>query len=131
MSPPEIAEVDLYAARGVPFTDTTYFEGQDYSSSTFRVEIRHYRDAPGAPLIPLDTVSGTAEGVSVSVTTENGLPVSAVTIRINETTIEGLQYTSPRGGDLRLQYALDVTGGGFGKHRRMQGAFIVGASANG
>ncbi len=126
-----VAHVDLLAHRGVPFTDTTDFYGQDYSAADFRVELRRYRDAPEAVLILSTQTNLNAQGISVSVASEDGVPVSSVRIRINETTIEGLQFTSPRGGNLVLQYALDVTGGGLGKHRRMQGAFTVEASANG
>ncbi len=126
-----IANVDLHSPRGVPFVDVTDFVGQDYTGATFRMEVRHYRDAPAALLTLNEQVNPAAEGITVAVRTEDGIPVSAVQIRINETTIEGLQFSSPRGGDVVLQYALDVTGGGLGKHRRMQGAFIVGASANG
>lgn len=125
------AYVDLRAYRGVSFSDVTGFEGQDYGAATFTVELRRFRDAPGAPELALTNAPATAQGVSVTVTTDDGVPTSAVQIRINETTIEGLAKTRPPGGDLVLQYALDITGGGLGKHRRMQGAFVVEASANG
>lgn len=126
-----IANVDLYAPRGVPFVDVTDFVGQNYDGATFRMEVRPFRDAPTLAFALDQQANPAAQGISVAVRTENGLPVSAVQIRVNETTIEALQFSSPRGGNVVLQYALDITGGGFGKHRRMQGSFIVEASANG
>jgi hypothetical protein len=125
------AQLDLRANRGVPFVYIVDFEGFDYSAASFVMEARAYRDAPSSLISLAGPVNAAAQGISVSVTTSDGVPTSTVQIRINETTIEGLAYTSPRGGDLRLQYALDITGGGHGKARRMQGAFIVEASANG
>ena len=125
------ADIDLRAYRGVPFIDVTAFEGQDYASATFTMELRRFRDAPGDPLVALANAVASAQGISCSIATDGGVLTSAVRIQINETTIEGLAKTSPAGGDLELAYALDVTGGGLGKHRRMQGRFIVEASANG
>jgi len=125
------AQVDLVAERGTPFVDVTTFEGFDYSAATFVLEVRDYLDKSGAARVALGNAAPTAQGISVSVTTTNDIPSSDIQIRINETTIEGLPFTTPRGGDLVLQYALDIDGGGHGKVRRMKGAFIVKASANG
>ena len=125
------AEVDLLAERGTPFIDTTLFEGFDYSAAAFTMELRRYPDASGAPFVSLTNAASNAQGVSVTVTTEDGWPNSEVQIRINEVTIESLPFSSPRGGDTILYYALDIAGGGHAKVRRMKGAFIVKASANG
>lgn len=123
------ALVDLRAFRGVPFSDTTDFEGQDYGTAAFRMELRDYRDSP-ALLVGLNN-SGSGEGISCIVYQTEAGPVSSVTMRINETTLEQLSFSNPRGGDRVMVYALDVTGGGLGKHRRMYGKFILEASANG
>jgi hypothetical protein len=125
------ASVELRAYRGTPFIDVTDFEGFDYSAATFVLEVRAYRDKPGAALVAIGNATAGAQGVSVSVATTDGIPTSSVKIQINETTIEGLAFTSPRGGNLVLQYALDIAGGGHVKTRRMQGDFVVEASANG
>lgn len=126
----QAAKVDLAAYRGAPFIDRTVFENFDYSDATFVMQIRKYRDAPDVVLTLGNAVS-TAQGISATYHTDTDPPASWVQIRINETTLEALSYTAPRGGDLRLQYALDVTGGGHEKLRRMEGAFILRASANG
>lgn len=131
MTPSAVANVDLYMPRGVAFLDETVFDGFDYSAATFTLEIRRYRDASGSPLVALTNAAANAQGISCTVVVTDGWPVSTVRTRINETTIEGLPFSSPRGGDVALQYALDIAGGGHAKLRRMQGAAIVGASANG
>lgn len=124
--------VELRAHRGVPFVDVTGFEGVDYTGAAFTLEVRRYPDAPGAPLFALAAASRPdAQGVTVTVEDRDGVPVSFVQSRVSETTLEAIRKSSPRGGDVVLHYALDVTGGGLGKHRRMQGAFILEASANG
>lgn len=125
------APLDLRAYRGAPFTYAIDFYDVDYSAATFRLEVRRYRDAPGAPLVALGNAAPQAEGVSCTVSTFYDRTVSTVAVRVNETTVEAQRMTSPRGGDLVLAYALDVTGGGHGKARRAQGAFIIEASANG
>lgn len=125
------AKVDLRAYRGVPFSDVTAYYAVDYSTASFVMEIRATRDQNGPPLVSLSRASSPVQGVSATVVTPSGIPISSVAIRIDETTIEALAFTRPRGGDLLLFYALDISGGGHDKARRMQGCFIVEASANG
>lgn len=131
MTPTAVADVDIYAPRGVPLLDLTDFVSFDYSAATFVMEVRKYRDASAPALLTLANAAASAQGISCTVTMVDGVPWSTVQIRVNETTIEGLPFSSPRGGDVALQYALDITGGGHPKLRRMQGVFLVGASANG
>ena len=132
MLPPEPALADLRAYRGTPFVDVTAYRGFDYSNASFVMELRAYRDAPGAPLVSLVRQDNpAAEGISVDVAYRNGRPTSYVQARINETTLEALRFTNPRGGDLRLFYAQDIAGAGHGKARRMRGTFTLEASANG
>jgi hypothetical protein len=126
-----VALVDIPAWRGTPFVYMIAFEGFDYSAATLTMEVRRYRDAAGAPLIALTNAVPSAQGVSVTIDTTGDLPVSTVQLRINETTIEGLSKSTPRGDDVCLVYALDIAGGGHQKMRRQEGAFIVKASANG
>lgn len=125
------ALVPLALERGTPFVDVTAFEGYDYSGATFTMEVRDYPDKPGDPLIALSNAGPTAQGISCTVEVVDAIPVSSVRIQINETTIEALEKTSPRGGDRVFAYALDVAGGGHVKTRRMKGPLIVQASANG
>lgn len=128
MSP---ALVTLHAYRGGgPFIDITYFDGYDYSAATFVVELRDYADDGAAPRVTLSNAATNAQGVSCTVAYTDGIPVSRVVIRINETTLEGLPFTSPPGGDMAFVYALDVAGGGHPKTRRMRGQLILHAGEN-
>lgn len=98
--------------------------GFDFTGSAMKAEIRQFRDAPDPALISLTDASSPAQGISVSVSTTDGVPTSTVEIRINETTIEGLPFTNPRGTDLELVWDL-VIGSGAAKQRWVEGKFIV------
>lgn len=129
--PGPTAEVTWTAQRGVPFIDRTAYLGFDYREATFTVEVRRYRDQSGTPLLALTNATANAQGVSVEYREVDGVPLSIVQTRINETSVEGLPFTSPRGGNVELQFAQDIAGGGHIKQRRQQGPLIVEASANG
>ena len=129
--PGPTAEVTWTAQRGVSFIDRTAYFGFDYRDATFTVEVRRYRDQSGAPLLALTNAAANAQGVSVEYREVDGVPLSIVQTRINETSVEGLPFTSPRGGNVELQFAQDIAGGGHIKQRRLQGPLIVEASANG
>lgn len=130
------AHVPLVAQRWSPFVDITAIEGFDLSAATFAMHVRLYRDAPGDPLISLTNAASNAQGVSVSVATVEGQPVSSVQIRINETTLESLLLNptaAETGKDVGLVYDLHITTAGLGKVRWMEGAFMIraGATQNG
>lgn len=99
------------------------FVGYDFSDQLMKCEVRAYRDAPTA-LISLGNAASPAEGISVTVTTTDDVPTSTVVIRINETTIEGLPFTNPRGTDLDLVWDL-VIGSGSAKLRWLEGPVTV------
>lgn len=120
---PAVAQLDAF--RWAYFKEAIPFEGIDFTGATFALQVRSYTDAPDPPLVSLANTASPAEGISVSVATVNGLPTSTVEIRINETTIEGLRFTSPRGGDLTLAYDLVITLTGLGKRRWLEGPFVV------
>lgn len=125
----QTGKLDLTANRWSPFVYAIDFVGYDFSAATFSAQVRNYRDAPGDALVDLANAASTAEGVSVSVTTTDGVPTSTVQLRINETTLEGLRYSAPRGADLELQWALHITSTGMGKVRWLEGQFILKAGA--
>lgn len=100
------------------------FVGQDFTGQTFKCEVRAYRDAPDPALISLANAASPGEGISVSVVTTDGVPTSTVQIRINETTIEGLPFTNPRGTDFQAAWDL-VIGSGAAKTRWIEGTFTV------
>src|SRR5690606_18954517 len=81
---------DLVVPRWTPWKHEIDVVGLDLPGGTFAMQVRLYRDAPGDPLIDLENATAPAEGISVSVAEIDDEPVSTLTIRINETTIEGV-----------------------------------------
>lgn len=114
--------------RWAPYRVEIDFVGQDFTGATFAAHFRRFRDAAGDPLITLGNSTAPAEGISVSVATDDGITTSTVQIRINETTIEGLPFTSPRGGDFELVWDLHVTTSGH-KVRWLEGRAPIKAGA--
>lgn len=146
------AEVDIYADRWTPFVKSVAFIGFDFTSGTFAMDVRTSRDAPGAALIALTTQTlASAQGVRLSysgtdtvsahisagrltevppgMTTSTSVLLSVLTIRINETTLEGLPFPQERGDDLELVYDLHVTPSGDDKKVFLRGKFFVRAGA--
>lgn len=127
------AQGDLRVERWTPARFEIPCEGFDFTGQALTMQVRAYRDAPGAPVIDLATSDSPAEGLSVSVVTTSGLPVSTLAIRINETTIEAaLPFPASgveAGGDVVLAYAVHV-GTGAAKFRFLEGAFIIVPGAN-
>lgn len=126
--------LDLVAQRWTPFADKSAFKGTDFTGATMAMQVRLYRDAPGAPLISLENATSTAQGLSVVVETIEGVVYSTIQIRINETTLEALLLNAGKpGSDVTLVYDLHVTGGGLPKSRLFEGTFTIraGATQNG
>lgn len=135
--------LDLVAQRWVPFIYVIDYPFVDLSAATFAAMGRLYKDAPGDPLFSLANAASNAEGVSVSVSTVDGyeidgqtydgVTVSSVQFRINETTIEGILpfvVTSgipnrKAGNDVSFAWDFVITGGGWPKHRSLQGEFAI------
>lgn len=122
--------LDLTVQRWTPFAYPIDFEGLDFTGATMAMQVRLYRDAPGSALISLINAASNAEGLSVSVASIEGVPVSTVQIRINETTAEALLLNAGKpGDDIALVYDLHITGGGFPKTRWLEGSLIIRAGA--
>jgi len=122
------ARGDLTAYRWVPFDETIPFEGIDFTGAVSAMEVRAYRDAPGAPLISLGALAS-GQGISITTSSVNGLVTSNVRIRINETTIEALlpfpaSGVEP-GASVELVYDYVNTTTAFGKRRWVEGAFTI------
>lgn len=127
------AQGELRVQRWAPAKFDIPCEGFDFTGQPLTMQVRQFRDQPGAPLLDLVTTSSPAEGMSLSVETVAGLTTTTIQIRINETTIEALlpfpsNGTEP-GGEVTLQYALHV-GTGAAKRRFLEGAFIIEPGAN-
>lgn len=127
------AQGDLRVQRWVPARVEIPCEGFDFTGQAMTMQVRAYRDAPGEALVSLSTTASPSEGLSVSVATVDGLPVSTIAIRINETTIEGVlpypQSGVSAGADVVLAYAIHV-GSGAGKFRLLEGSFTIEPGAN-
>lgn len=127
------AQGDLRVQRWSPKRFQIPCEGFDFEGQALTMQVRAYRDAPGAAVIDLATTAAPAEGLSVSTDRSGTLPVSTLDIRINETTIEGaLPFPASgveAGADVVLAYAIHV-GAGAAKFRFLEGAFIIEPGAN-
>lgn len=132
------ATLDIAVDRWAPFSDSINFEGFDFTGGTFSLQARLYRDAPGDPLISLTNSTAPAQGLSVAVTTTDGVPTSVLAIRINETTLEGVlpfavtdgAPNRKAGTDVELVWDLQITATGFPKARWLEGVFTINAGVN-
>lgn len=123
-------KLDLVAQRWTPYVYVIDFPGIDFTGATMAMDVRLYRDAPGAAQIALTNAASNAQGLSVSVATVSGVVTSSVQIRINETALEDLLLSAAGPGkDVALVYDLHITGGGLPKTRWVEGSFTIRAGA--
>lgn len=116
----------LAGGRNVLYVDTLSIRGVDLSGATLKMQVRLYPDAPSTPLIDLAMAASNAQGLSVTVTTDDdAIPTSVIQIRINKTTMQGMPATNPLGEDAELAYDLTVSGGGFDEGIWFKGPFVV------
>lgn len=123
----------LRGARSVALTAPEaefIIRGLDFTGAQFRMEVRDRRNG-GVLRAALDTVtSAAAQGVRlVSVETIDGIPVSKIHARINETTMEAMP-TDPAdpGTDVSIWWGMHITPAGGLKFLAFDGPFIVEAS---
>jgi hypothetical protein len=121
---------ELTVQRGTPFVYRIDFPDYDLTTAGLAAQVRLYRDQPGAPLISLTSAQPLAQGLSVTVATDDdGVPTSTLQIRINETTIEellpfpdnGLEPAEP----VVLAWDLHLTISPVGKRRWIEGPFTI------
>ncbi len=127
------AQGDLRVERWTPARIDIPCIGFDFTGQQLTLQVRQYRDAPGEPLINLANSAAPAEGLSLVVDLSGTLPVTTISIRINETTLEGVlpfpvSGVAP-GADVVLAYALHV-GTGAAKMRFLEGNFTLVPGAN-
>jgi hypothetical protein len=120
------AQVRLLADRWTPFVRTISFE-YDLTGADLRLQIRSYPNQPGAPLVDLGLVDTlAAQGLKLASVDNSGpIPISIVSVRINETVMEGLPYMGELGDDSELAWDLLVTPATGLKERWLFGPFIV------
>lgn len=124
---PGKADFPLYRWAGPTQNSCTLrIAGYDFSGATFLAQFRDYRDQSGDARISLSNAAANAEGVSCTVATEDGVTVSYVKCRVNETTVEAVA-TAISGGvaatddQYPMVWDLQIDGGGLGKIRWIEG----------
>lgn len=122
-------ERPLVAGRWVPFLHSIFIEGLDLTGATFAMQVRDNWNG-GALRANLTTVTtAAAEGVRlVGVTTVDGLPVTELGIRINETTMEAVPLGAEPDDDVPLVYDFHITRAGL-PEIAMRGTFTVQAGS--
>jgi hypothetical protein len=126
------ARLPLAADRYTSCVRTIRFRGFDLTGLTLRLQVRLIADTPGAPLVDLGVVTnGNEQGLRIlPAEMVDGVPVTPVIVRINETTMEGLPYAGELGEATVLAYDMIATFGN-DKRRLAYGDFAVIAGVTG
>lgn len=129
---PQTGRLDLTANRWEPFVHTIDFEGFNFTGASFAMQVRDRRDG-GFLRADLATVGSVgSEGVTLTgVTTEDGIPTSHISIRINEATMEAMEVATEEGDDGEIWWDLQITPSGGVKYRALEGVFTVHAGVTG
>lgn len=116
------------ADKRAPYDRTITFIGPDWSGEAFLVQFRNLPGDQGAPLFELETASS-GEGVSATFDpafpvprTDVTAPATHVRFRINETTLEGLNYGTPTEQPIDAHWDMHV---GTGAAKRVHGRGIL------
>jgi hypothetical protein len=146
---------DMTCHRRVEFRDRIVFVGEDWSSATFRLQVRPAPDATGTPIWDLSLGAGLALEYAGTNTVANHIAAGwlgpEIYSQVNDNTAQNYVATdsilisvlgiivsstgtifpdAQEAGD-NLEYAYDVivdrdgAGGGFDKQKRFYGKFIV------
>lgn len=129
----QTAQFDYTVKRNVAHSDDIIFEAVDLTGADLFMQVRAYKGAPGDAMLTLENSTAPAQGLSVSVTTTEGVPDSTVFIRIDKATIQGMLPFTVSGGapsrapasDVTLFYDLLITPSGGTEDRRTEGKFII------
>lgn len=123
--------VTIVAEKRVPFDNVLPVIGIDYTGASFAMHVRNDYGDTGDPIIEIgDSVSG-SEGLSVTYgdyadpVTGETVQASIIRIKINETTIEGIDLAVDEADDLRLVYDIHLTPSGGSKFVLCRGPFII------
>lgn len=124
----ETVPAPLTGWRSNPLVETIIINGIDLTGATFLLEVRDRRDG-GASRAILNTAAAGVEGVSLSVATVEGLPVSTLIVRIVEATMEAMPAAPEPGDDLTIVWGMHITPSGGTKFMAFDGPFTIKASA--
>jgi hypothetical protein len=138
----------LVANRWEPFVHVFRFEGQGLTGATFAAEVRDRKDGGFARAVLATVGSAGTEGITlVSVANEDvdfggdigvvNVPVSTVSMRINEPTMEAMGTAhlaagaAEVGDDGSIWWDMQITPAGGVKYRALEGQFTVKAGVTG
>ena len=129
---PSPGRLDLIAYRGSIYLHDVVFLGQALYDTSFYLTVRAFRDAPGDPLIFLQTTAAGTQGMSSVVFTEDGVTSTRLTIQIDEDTImETLPFDSSGrpadAPDVSLVYDIHILSFEAPRYRALEGAFTISA----
>lgn len=124
----ETVNAPLIGWRSNPLVETITIDGVDLTGATIRLEVRDRRDG-GTLRAALDTVTtSAAEGVRISVATVSGRPMTTLTIRINQTTMNAMPAAPEPGADVTIAWGMHITPTGELKFMAFDGPFLIKAS---
>lgn len=127
-----IPNLTIAAPKRVPFDDSIYRMGSDYSGATPRMEVRQLKGDSSTPIFALDASTSGGQGIVVTydadyVDPDGLMPNGATQVRIiiNETTLEGVDYNTPSDQPLVLYYDIHLTPAGGKKFVFCEGQFVI------
>lgn len=143
----EAATVPLVGDRWTPFVHEIEYQGDDLTGAAILMHVRLLYDAPGSPLLSIETGNGIAityggtatvaahiaakriaeipEGMADS----DYLPLTIIQFTIPEVSMEVLPFPSERGGDATFYYDVHITPSGGTKQVWFRGTFTVRAGS--
>lgn len=126
----ETVTAPLVGWRSNAFVETIRLVGWDFTGADIRLEVRDRRDGGALRAGLDDVVSSSAEGVTITVTEEDGVDVTTLGIRINESTMEAMPDAPEPGDDIELVWGMHIDPAGSSlKFMAFDGPFTVKASA--
>jgi hypothetical protein len=128
--------IPIAAFKRVPFSYTTYIAGVDLTAANFLCHVRHKFGDTGIPIITLTKAAAGSQGVSAAyipaITFRDQysckditLPATAITIRIDELTLEAIPMANPTHQPLQLVYDVHNTPTGSDKYVAYGGDFYL------
>jgi hypothetical protein len=124
----EAVPAPIEAWRTNPHVEVINITGLDWTGAAFRLEVRDRRDGGQIRATLNEVGSPTTEGVYLSVATVDGVPVSTLSVRFNEATMEAMPAAPEPGDDAELYWGMHITPSGGVKFMAFDGPFTVKAS---
>lgn len=127
-----VPQIDIVAAKRVPFDDNFASEGPNHSTAAALMEIRAEPGGQGAPLVSLGMSSSGGQGIVLTYDAaypdpDGGAAFAATICRIiiNETTLEQLAYGADPAASVVLFYDIHLNPVSGKKFVLARGRFVV------